>query len=115
MAIAEWCNNNALPLNEKECLVFSYSRHRDVIVFDYAINRNMLQRPNEIIDLGVNFGTKLSLISHIDKVIARGRASLGFILRCLREFFDPYTWYNSVLFDCSFGAGICFGCVVANL
>jgi hypothetical protein len=42
-------------------------------------------------DLGVILNTKLSFREHIDSVVNKGSAMLGFIKRLSRKFRDPYT------------------------
>lgn len=90
-AVAKWCNENGLPLNEKKCVAFSFTRKRTPIMFDYSINGNILLRPDNVSDLGVTMDSRLSGVAHIDKTIGRANALLGFIIRCAREFKDPYT------------------------
>lgn len=90
-AVALWCVKNKLPLNEKKCTAFSFHRSKTAVIFDYMINNCKLTRPNELKDLGVWYDSKLSFINHIDRSIARAVAMLGFVMRCAREFKDPYT------------------------
>lgn len=90
-SVALWCAKNKLPLNEKKCTAFSFYRSRTAIAFDYMINNCKLSRPSELKDLGVWYDVKLSFTNHVDRIIARAVAMLGFVMRCAREFKDPYT------------------------
>lgn len=91
-AVARWCVLNALPLNESKCFCFTYTQKKCAFVYGYEINGCSLSRPNEVTDLGVTFNSNLSFVSHIDRVIARATASLGFVIRCSRDFHNPFTY-----------------------
>lgn len=89
--LVEWCTANGLPLNEKKCQVLSFHRTKSVITFDYEILGNKLSRPIEIRDLGVIFDPTLSFTRHIDTIIGKSMALMGFVIRSSKEFIDPYT------------------------
>lgn len=90
-AINNWGLSNGLPLNIKKCFTFSFYRGHHHWFFNYSIGGSNLSKPDIIIDLGVTFDKKLSFIPHINKVISKAYAMLGFIIKCSREFKDPYT------------------------
>lgn len=90
-SVAKWCEINQLPLNERKCMRFTFTRRKQPWTHDYQINETVLMSPREITDLGVTFDPTMSFVSHVDKVMARGIAMLGFLIRASREFRDPYT------------------------
>lgn len=63
----------------------------NVYISSFQINGDKLKRHSAVIDLGVSFDTKMTFGAHIDKVQSKATAMLGFIMRCSREFRDPYT------------------------
>lgn len=90
-AIHQWARANGLQLNVKKCHIFSFSRTQNPISFQYSIGNDSLPRPESISDLGVTFDSRATFIPHINKLIAKTMARLGFILRSSRQFRDPYT------------------------
>jgi Reverse transcriptase (RNA-dependent DNA polymerase) len=89
--LAQWCNDNALPLNVGKCKTITFTRNIAPVRFDYKIGSSTLERVESITDLGVIFDAKMSFRNHIDATIAKGLAMLGFIKRLSNEFRDPYT------------------------
>ena len=61
------------------------------ILFNYEIKSIILARPDFIKVLGVILERKLSFHDHIDAIIAKSMAMLGFLKRNSSEFSDPYT------------------------
>lgn len=90
-SVCAWGLRNKLPLNIKKCYTYSFFRCSVQVQFEYTINGSNLSRPDLILDLGVTFDQKLSFIPHINRVIAKAYAMLGFVIRCSREFKDPDT------------------------
>jgi Reverse transcriptase (RNA-dependent DNA polymerase) len=60
--VCEWCEMNKLYLNISKCKVITFSRARSTEYFDYSLNGLILERVNDIRDLGV----VLSFEKHID-------------------------------------------------
>jgi Reverse transcriptase (RNA-dependent DNA polymerase) len=89
--LAQWCDDNALPLNVSKCKIMSFTRSFSPVRFSYTIGSSTLERVVSITDLGVILDSKLSFRNHIDATIAKGLAMLGFIKRLSSEFRDPYT------------------------
>lgn len=83
---AIWCVVNRLQLNLKKCHVLSFVRSFYPILFNYVLCDSSVERVSHIIDLGVHFSCDLSFRRHIESVILKGRAMLGFILRQSSEF-----------------------------
>ncbi|XP_008181801.1 uncharacterized protein LOC103309050 [Acyrthosiphon pisum] len=59
----------------------SFSRRHSIIQYDYSINNVILQRINQVEDLGFIFTPTLSFAPHIDWIVGKALRSLGFIRR----------------------------------
>lgn len=86
----EWCILNKLLPNTKKCHTMTFSRNRQLIVFDYKLADTSLERKAEVKDLGVTFDSKLNFIRHIDVIINKAYSMLGFLMRICKDFNDPY-------------------------
>jgi hypothetical protein len=89
--LAKWCEANALELNVGKCKSMTFSRLRHPIEFSYMLGGIVLDRVDSINDLGVIMDKKMSLTGHIDVMVGRALAMLGFVKRLSCEFRDPYT------------------------
>ena len=76
-----WSINNQLLLNKDKCFVKSFYRKLDPIIYDYAIDNSILERPDYIYDLGVTYDTKLKFDKHIEKIASSAYKSLGLVIR----------------------------------
>jgi hypothetical protein len=86
--IQEWCNCNNLFLNVQKCHAMSYTNKSTTILFDYHIDHYLLTRDNMICDLGITFDTRLTFSNHINVIVSGALRSLGFIIRCTKNFSD---------------------------
>lgn len=89
--LTNWCDINCLYLNIRKCSVMSFTRARNPILFAYNISKSDLNRVTVQKDLGVIFNSQLSFALHMDFLISKSNAMLGFIFRNSKEFSDPYT------------------------
>lgn len=90
-SVNSWCNLNRMFLNVKKCEVMTITRKMsDVILYPYHINNIELKRVSSRMDLGVYFNLKMDFIEHMDQKIAKSYGMLGFLIRCSKEFKDPY-------------------------
>jgi hypothetical protein len=87
-ALYEWCKFNCLDLNIGKCSVISFYRIRQPIIFGYAIDGTSLERVKRIRDLGVYFDENLSFNYHVDYIVSKAYAMLGFMKRICYEFRD---------------------------
>lgn len=85
-----WCHRNFLPLNISKCSVMSFARNKNPLHFVYEVGGSSLARLDKCRDLGVIFNPQLSFADHIDSVVLKANATLGFVKRWSREFRDPY-------------------------
>lgn len=67
--------------------MFTITRSNAHINALYKMYQHTIERPSEIRDLGLQIGKKFTLITHIEKVIASARQSLGFIKKISRNSF----------------------------
>ena len=79
--LVQWCNTVGLELAIHKCKVMSFSRRHSIIQYDYSINNVILQRINQVEDLGFIFTPTLSFAPHIDWIVGKALRSLGFIRR----------------------------------
>lgn len=90
-SVVRWCNLNKLYLNVDKCKVMTFTRSLNGgIYYDYKIGLKTLLRVHSMKDLGIWFDKKMSFIENIDRIIAKAYAMLGFVIRCSKEFKDPY-------------------------
>jgi hypothetical protein len=66
----------------------SYTNKSTTILFDYHIDHCLLTRDNMICDLGITFDTRLTFSNHINVIVSGALRSLGFIIRCTKNFSD---------------------------
>lgn len=76
-----WCSENKLNVNKSKCKIMSFSLKRQVLKFDYQLDGQLIERVNEIRDLGVIFDPKLNFNKHIEIMINKACAILQFIKR----------------------------------
>ncbi|XP_055622654.1 uncharacterized protein LOC129766177 [Toxorhynchites rutilus septentrionalis] len=82
-----------MELNISKCKTITFTRRQSFISHDYVVCSAVIENNAEISikDLGVIFDTKLKFTEHINTVIGKGYAVLGFIRRNSKSFRDPYT------------------------
>lgn len=68
-----------------------FHRFGNVNNFNYSINDSIIERVDQIKDLGVILDEKLNFKAHIESMIAKARSRLAWIKRFANEFNDPYT------------------------
>lgn len=81
-----WSQKNKLFFNISKCYYLSYSRKFLNYHFDYSMNREILEKRDEIKDLGVIFDTKLSFKYHVMKMVNDAFSALGFVIRQTQMF-----------------------------
>lgn len=82
-----WCNKNGLEVNTSKCKVISFSSKKksNVIIADYFINDEPIERVYEIRDLGVIMDHKMNFDSHIEYTKRKSESALGFVRRQSRN------------------------------
>lgn len=87
-AVYQWSLDNKLYFNINKCLVMTYSRKNQNIVFNYTMNNLQVDRKNETKDLGIVFHSQLIFNNHLTALENSCYKLLGFIFRITREFQD---------------------------
>jgi hypothetical protein len=89
--LSKWCKRNSLFLNVNKCKTITFSRTRYSVEYFYMLGGSVLDRVSPINDLGVIMDEKMNFSEHIDVMVGKAFAMLGFIRRLSFEFRDPYT------------------------
>jgi ribonucleases P/MRP protein subunit RPP40 len=76
----KYCADNLLDLNPSKCSIVTYSRKRELVLFDYKLKGTRLKRDSVGRDLGVYHDSKLLFNVHIDNVISKASRALGFVM-----------------------------------
>lgn len=98
--LLDWCADNGMSLSIKKCSIISFTRKRNPIVFNYAMDSVPLERKSVIRDLGVLFDDKLSFNCHFEMLSKKCNKLTGFICRASKEFKCPsslLTLYKSLV------------------
>lgn len=77
--ILRWSEMNRLPFNQSKCEVITIARINDPHCVTYFMGDHVIERKQEIRDLGVPIDLKFTLIAHMERSITRARQSLGYI------------------------------------
>lgn len=86
-----WCLINKLPLNIAKCKVMTFTLKKKPINFGYSLDHQVLERVDNVVDLGIVFDSKLSFNLHVDQVRASALKMLGFIFRMCKAFTNTLT------------------------
>ena len=81
LALEQWTGVNHLPLNVKKCKTVTYTRRRDPITMQYTIQGEVLDRVDEIRDLGVLMERNLKYTKQFNKVKTTAKRTIGLIKR----------------------------------
>lgn len=107
-----WCIENRLGLNAAKCNVVSYSRSRSPFIHNYFIDNIVLNRLDQITDLGITFDTEFNFIPHISNIVSSALKRLGFIIRNTESFTLEDTF--KLLFFCFVRSKLEYGCTIWN-
>jgi hypothetical protein len=89
--LSEWCERNSLFFNVDKCKTLTFSRTLYPVEFAYMLAGTVLDRVSSINDLGVIMNEKMNFSEHVNVMVGKAFAMLGFIRRPSFEFRDPYT------------------------
>jgi len=90
-SIGSWCTKNSLPLNLNKCHIVRYAKRSVTIPSTYHSNNHPLPVLNEIVDLGVLFDDKFLFNEHLNFILPKAYAIIGFVKRNTILFQDPYS------------------------
>lgn len=103
-----WCNKSLLELNVQKCNTIAISRKRNTPNITIMLGNQVVERCDQIRDLGVLVDSKLTFTEHYNIIINKANNMLGFIKRFSYNFNDPYTiktlyitYVRSILEYCS--------------
>jgi hypothetical protein len=92
---SEWCERTSLFLNIDKCKTITFSRTRYPVEFAYMLAGTVLDWVGSLNDrvssLGVIMDEQINFSEHVDVMVGKVFAMLGFIRRLSFEFNDPYT------------------------
>lgn len=83
-----WCESNGMSLNVGKCSTITFTRKKSPIVANYTVGGSILSRVSKIKDLGVIFNSQFSFGDHLEYVVNKANAMLGFVKRWSKEFND---------------------------
>lgn len=81
-----WCICNKLALNISKCQIIRFYKIKKPTIYEYNLDKIILNSVETINDLGIIFNSKLTFISHITNIINRAMKILGFIIRITKQF-----------------------------
>jgi hypothetical protein len=79
-----------LLLNVGKCKTITFARSCHLVEFSYNLGGTVLDRVSSINDLGVIMDEKITFSEHVDVMVTKALAMLGFIRRLSFQFRDPY-------------------------
>lgn len=79
--LQQWCDDNKLCMNISKCMVISFTRKHNSVLYDYTFKSVPLKRTYSTRDLGVIFDHKLTFSNHITSIINSAMKILGFVIR----------------------------------
>lgn len=89
--LKDWCSSNDLHLNLNKCAVLTLHKSRSWSRYLYTFGDHSFAVSDQQRDLGVLIDSKLSFVSHVDWIISKSTASLGFVKRFCRDIGDQDT------------------------
>lgn len=84
--MVDWCSKFNLTLNNKKCFYVNYTRKKLYVESSYAIDGCVLERLEQITDLGVTFDSQLTFSTHVSNVTISASKALGFVMRSCKHF-----------------------------
>lgn len=110
--VVQWSQLNRLPFNLVKCEIITYTRCNDPLYAEYSMGDHIVERKDEIRDLGILVDLRFTLIAHRERMITKARQSLGYIksiskgqfgLRALKVLYMSYVRskleFGSVIWD----------------
>ncbi|XP_063540730.1 uncharacterized protein LOC134749640 [Cydia strobilella] len=80
-AVTEWSENNKLHFNTSKCKVITFSRIRSPHIKQYHIKDAVMDRVDEITDLGLTLDSRLDFRTHVTNICKQANKVLGFVMR----------------------------------
>lgn len=89
--LSNYYANNSITVNVEKCQCISFSRKKKPLNFPYNFDGTIINRTENVRDLGVHFDPKYALTNHIEHITARAYKNLGFVMRSCEPFNDVNT------------------------
>lgn len=89
--LLSWCETNRLFFNESKCAVLTINRSQEFSNAIYTMKDHIIERKEEIRDLGVIVDSRLQFYSHIEHIIVGARIMMGYIKKISLETFTMAT------------------------
>jgi hypothetical protein len=84
--LSEWCERNSLFLNVDKCKTITFSKTCYPVEFAYMLAGTVLDRVSSKNDLEVIMDGKMNFSEHVDVMVGKAFAMLGFIRRLSFKF-----------------------------
>lgn len=110
--VMQWSERNRLPFNLGKCEIITFTRCNDPIHAEYLMGSHVVERKDEVRDLGVLADPRFTLIAHRERMITKARQSMGYIksiskgqfgIRALKVLYTSYVRskleFGSVIWD----------------
>lgn len=106
--LCRFYEDNRIGVNVSKCFQISFTRKRNMLTYQYSLDKAPLERTYVTKDLGVIFDSKMSMTDHITTMVNKAFRNLGFVLRVSRPFSDAecirvlyFSYVRSILEYCS--------------
>lgn len=86
-----FCAERYFDLNIDKCCHITFTRKIDVIRFPLCVDGKVLNRVDQVRDLGIVLDSKFSFDLHIDGAVSRAFRMLGFVFRVTKDFTNAAT------------------------
>lgn len=77
--VLQWSQRNRLPFNLAKCEIITLTRGNDPYMAEYLMGSHVIERKNEIRDLGIMVDTRFTFIAHVERMITKARQTMGYI------------------------------------
>lgn len=85
--LVRWCEENRLYFNKDKCAIFTATRSNTIINNIYTIGNHVIERKNEIRDLGVMVDRHFSFTHHMEQKMTQAKRIIGLIKYSTRSHF----------------------------
>ena len=90
-----------MVINQSKCNIISfYKSYKNPLINEYHLDNKLINRVNQIKDLGVTFDSRLTFEHHITETVQKCNRVHGFVLRSSKPFHSldlTLTLYNSLV------------------
>ena len=87
--LLHWSNMWKLKLNPAKCMSISFTLRTSPIISSYTLDGHVLERCDQVRDLGVLLDSKLTFAHHVDATMAKANRMLGLLMRSMQMAYRP--------------------------